>query len=678
MKTNSKSKRGSIKTKLIVIPLIVVFIVIASIGIFSSYFLRTSLRDEMENNGVYMAERFIANIEDNYRSLEIINDFLDNKIKSAGKMVMGNENMLSNEFIKRLAEDLEVEQIIYYNSDGVAVYSNIDEYIGWKADKGHAVHNFMISSDKELMEEIRKDSESDNYLKYGYIKGSEGTFVQVGINANKVQELTDSFSYQSFLDEISQDEQIYYGLFVDKNLQVLAHNNKEEIGIILDDEGSKAAAIDGVLFTQEWYYEESDVNVLDISYPVVINGEHIGAVSIGLSMDKVQKTIKNNIIFVVAIMIVSFIVLGFILFSVSNYAVKIITRLKEQMQYMEKGDFSNDISEDLINKNDELGEISQAISIMQTSVRDIIKNVIDTSHSLATSSEELTAISQQSATAADEIARAIEEIATGATEQAKDTEIGVLSISELGDIVMKNESHIGNLNDSAERVNRLKDEGLDVLKVLVEKTDINSKYSEEVQQVIIDTNESAEKIANASEMIKSIASQTNLLALNAAIEAARAGDAGRGFAVVAEEIRKLAEQSNKFTEEIGTIVEDLNNKTLTAVKTMEELEDIVLSQTKSVDITNSKFAGIAEAIEDMKMAINEVNHSSDEITIKKQDIIKIMENLSAISEENAAGTEEASASVEEQTAAMEEIANSSEQLSVIAEKLNDQVKQFKI
>ena len=678
MKGIVKNKKGSIKTKLIVIPLIVVFIVITTIGVFSSYFLRTSLINEMEYNGVYLAERFIANIEDNYRSLEIINNFLDNKIKSAAKMVIGSEDRLSNELMKNLAEDLEVEQINYYSSDGVTLYSNTDGYVGWKADKGHAVHNFMTSSDKELIEEIRKDSESENYLKYGYLKGPKGTFVQIGINANKVQELTDSFSYQSFLDEISQDEQIYYGLFIDKNLQIMAHNNKEEIGTILNDEGSKSAAIDGVHFTQEWYYEEEGVNVLDISHPVVINGEHIGAVSIGFSVDKVQETISGNIIFVVIMLVISFIVLGLILFNASNYAVKIIARLKEQMKYMEEGDFSKDMPEDLINKNDELGEISNAINIMQDSMRSIIRNVLDTSHSLATSSEELTAISQQSATAADEIARAIEEVATGATEQAKDTERGVLSISELGDIVVKNEYYIGNLNDSAEKVNSLKDEGLDVLKILVEKTDINSKSSKEVQQVIINTNESAEKIANASEMIKSIASQTNLLALNAAIEAARAGDAGRGFAVVADEIRKLAEQSSKFTEEISTIVEDLNNKTLTAVKTMEELEEVVLSQTESVSITNSKFIGIAEAIEDMKIAINEVNNSSNEITRKEENIIHIMENLSAISEENAAGTEEASASVEEQTAAMEEIANSSEQLAMIAEKLNDQVKQFKV
>lgn len=677
-KALKRDKRGTIKIKLIVIPLVVVLIVVASIGIFSSYFLRQSLLNEMERNGFYTSERIIANMEGNNGALGIINTLLEDKIKSAGKMVINNEEILNNEFIKKLAKDLDVEQISWYNSDGVIVYSNIDEYIGWTAEEGHPIYKFMIGKDNELVEDIRQDTESKDYLKYGYLKGASGTFVQIGIVANRVQELTDKFSYQNFLEEIALDEEIAYALIMDKNMQAIAHSNKDEIGIIFNDEGSKSAAIQGVPYSQKWYYEEDDINVLDVLYPLVIDGEHIGAVSIGYPMENINSAINRNVILVVIAVTISFIILGIILFSSSNYAIKIISRLKEQMGFMALGDFSNSVPEDLINKNDEFGEISGAVSTMQNSIKDIIKNMLDASQQLAASSEELTAISHQSATAADEVARAIEEIAAGATDQARDTEQGVLSISELGDIVIKNENYIKHLNISADKVNNLKNEGLKILQDLVEKTDINEKSSKEVQRVITNTNESAVRIANASEMIKSIADQTNLLALNAAIEAARAGDAGRGFAVVADEIRKLAEQSNKFTEEISTIVNELTDKTSNAVNTMEELEKIVSSQAESVNMTNSRFVGIAEAIEEMKESIEEVNHSSQEMISRKEDIIKIMENLSAISEENAAGTQEASASVEEQTAAMEEIASSSEQLAKIAEELNKQVEGFKI
>lgn len=123
---------------------------------------------------------------------------------------------------------------------------------------------------------------------------------------------------------------------------------------------------------------------------------------------------------------------------------------------------------------------------------------------------------------------------------------------------------------------------------------------------------------------------------------------------------------------------ELTSQTSTGVKTMEEVGVIVASQTESVNMSNEKFQGIASAIEEMRLVINTVTNSSEEMEIKKEDIIGIIQNLSAISEENAAGAEEASASIEEQTAAIIEIANSSEGLSELAERLNEKMAQFKI
>lgn len=675
-KKEKQTKRKSIRTRLITIPLIAVFITMVGIGIFSSYFLKDNLVKEKEDTGIYLAERFTANLEDNIKALEVTNGLLDDKLISAAKTALNSEGELSNELLTTMADNLDVAQINWYNSQGIIQYSNIEGYLGWLAEPGHPVHDFMTGTDKQVIEEIRQDTESKGYVKFAYLKGRGGTFVQVGINANRVQELTDDFSIQNFVEEMAEDEEIQYVAFIDTGGELIAHSKKEEIGSRLNEGDKLTAVMDGLPLLRTDSYQ--GVDILDITQAVTIDGERIGAISIGLSLDQMNKTIIRNNIFIGLVFILASIVLALLLFRAANHVIRIINRLREQLIYMGQGDFTKELGEDLIEGQDELGEISQAVEEMQKSIKGIVTSVMDISQNLAGSSEELMATSQQSAIAADEIAKAIEGIAHGASEQAIDTEQGVSSILELGDIVIRNNSYIKDLNQAQERVNSLKNEGLDILEDLVGKTELNSRSSQEVQGVIGETNRSAEAIANASEMIESIAEQTNLLALNAAIEAARAGDAGRGFAVVADEIRKLAEESGEFTKEINLVVEELISKSLTAVETMGGLEEIVQSQVESVNMTNSRFLGIANAIEDMKLGLDEVNKSSDDINEKKEDIIRVMENLSAISEENAAGTEESSASVEEQTAAMEEIADASEKLAIMAEQLKEQVDKFKI
>ncbi|MCT4566106.1 MAG: methyl-accepting chemotaxis protein [Maledivibacter sp.] len=376
-----------------------------------------------------------------------------------------------------------------------------------------------------------------------------------------------------------------------------------------------------------------------------------------------------------------FIILGLAMANFVGHQISIpIIRLSKLLDRLSKYDLTFDKNSPAIkylDKKDEIGTLANAMTTVRNNFVHILKDISDKSQHVASASKELTSTSLQVSTAAEEVARTIEEISRGASDQARDTENGELHITELGDIIQKEQGYIKALNSSTNEVTKLKDEGIIILHDLVEKTETSKNSTKGIHEIIINTNGSAEKIEGASKMIKNIAEQTNLLALNAAIEAARAGDAGKGFAVVADEIRKLAEQSSVFTEEIDTIVKELTDKTGYAVEIMKEVEEVVASQSKSVELTNTKFKGIDNAIEKMKKIIVSINESSQDMEDKKYEIVSIIENLSDISKENAAGTEEASASVEEQTASMEGIANSSNSLAQLSQEMQERIDKFK-
>ena len=234
--------------------------------------------------------------------------------------------------------------------------------------------------------------------------------------------------------------------------------------------------------------------------------------------------------------------------------------------------------------NDELARMAEELAAAQRALREALSGVTDTSQAMAGAAEEMSAAGSQVSAGAEETSAQAGVVAAAAEQVSRNVQAVAAGAEQMG----------ASIREIAQNAH-------EAAKVAEQATSVAAATNEQVARL----GTSSQEIGNVVKVITTIAEQTNLLALNATIEAARAGEAGKGFAVVAGEVKELAQETAKATEDIARRVEAIQADTDGAVAAIGQIAAIIAS-------INDYQMTIASAVEEQTATTNEMSRGVTE------------------------------------------------------------------
>ena len=673
--TKKKTKGFSLRVKIAALSLICMLLSLSIITAISGYTINKHMKKQVQDDLFLVVSQMAHRIEADDIAITNLESQFEDNIRFVARILSESKDM-SNEYLTRVAKKTGVSEINIANSSREIVYSNLSGNVGWIYPQSHGAYPLFARQKKEIMEEIRMSTVDNNFYKYGAIALEDGGIIQVGISAEEIVKAEADFDKQKHVEKLSESETIVYAVILDRDLKAVAHSDIDKIGIQLKDKGSKMAAVEGEEYTGKTYYEEADIEVLDILVPLYEKGNHVGALKVGISLEQVKAGVNDIIINSIYILVAAFLIAGLLIMLLLGSMTKPLKTLTKYADVVSQGDLTQEVS---IKKKDEIGMLAKAFNAISTNLKNLVKEAVQSSSQLGEASEQLSATTEEVLAQAQNMSATTEEIAAGMEENNASIEEATVSFEEIARATrqLAEKADEGNAIafEIGKRANEMKENAIESRSIT------DDMYKEKQKQIkkAVEKSRVVVEIENMSNVISDIAEQINLLALNAAIEAARAGEQGRGFAVVAEEVRKLAEQSSSTVSQIKPVIDEVQGSVKELAENAEGILDFIDEKISSdydlLENTGKQYIKDSEVIGSL---VSDFAATTEEISASMEEVSKTIETISTTIEESAAGSNDIANSITEITTAIQEVAKIAENQLESANKINEIINEFKV
>lgn len=501
--------------------------------------------------------------------------------------------------------------------------------------------------------------------------------ITVGGKVTAVAVMTFSFD---FVRELLNSVKIYdsgYAFLLNKDLKYLHHPTlsfdgpgfrevvdgsfaKYADGIVNDKKGRISYLWNGVPKTMSYW-------TLENGYVVFV------AADVNESLAAVASMRKAVYIGIAVILAVASAVV--ILFSRS--LARPLRAVAERALYVaESGDLT--VSVDARTSITEIKAVAEGLNRLIGGTADTVRNILENASSVLSRAEDMSAASEQSSASVQEAVTLAANVAKNTHDTASAIEEANAGVEEVAGASQAGAKAAAESGEQAAEISSAAEEGgkaLDEMSGLIEKV---SDAGDQVSDAVGELAKSVAGITGFVNTITQIADQTNLLALNAAIEAARAGEAGRGFAVVAEEVRKLAEESNRAATQVGKVIGEISGKTDKALSDQKgSAEQIGLLVVRARD-AKAVIDGVIERVGAITENVQSIAATMEEQSASAQEMTAGMDHVARSGAEISEQVESINRAMEEQARVAESIARAAEELVGLAGDMQRSAARFKV